>query len=368
MTNDLMLLIDHRDTRVRMNGRALRIERPGTPPEHVPLGLLGLVVVHGSPMVGCEVWRELAERNIPTVLQPARGRGRAALVGVAQGGTIALRMAQHRAASDPDAALSIARRLVVAKIGAQRELGTRIASDSARTATLVRLQDQAIDKCDAARATGTLMGLEGAAAAAWYDWLGAWLAERGEWRWRFNGRNRRPPRDPVNALLSLGYTLLAGEVLRAAQEQGLDPALGFLHGVVPGREALVLDLMEPLRPSVDLFAIGLIDDVLLPTHFTYSARDGCRLNKSARAQFYRAWAAARNDWPDLQDPSPAQAPMPAEPTDDTDPEARATFAPTSLPVLCRRQVQRLREWLRPYIDTRQVSESATDRDGADDHG
>ena len=60
------------------------------------------------------------------------------------------------------------------------------------------------------------MGLEGAAAAAWYDWLGTWLAERGERRWRFNGRNRRPPRDPVNALLSLGYTLLAGEVLRAA--------------------------------------------------------------------------------------------------------------------------------------------------------
>lgn len=368
MTNDLMLIIDHRDTQVRMNGRALRIERPDTAPEHVPLGLLGLVVVHGSPMVGCEVWRELAERNIPAVLQPARGRGRAALVGAAQGGTIALRMAQHRAATDTASALAIARRLIAAKIGAQRELSTRLAADPERAAALVRLQDQAIDRCEMARTTGTLLGLEGSAAAAWYDWLGGWLVARGQGGWRFKGRNRRPPRDPINALLSLGYTLLAGEILRATQEQGLDPALGFLHGVVPGREALVLDLMEPLRPSVDLFSIGLSDSVLLPTQFTYSARDGCRLNKPARGQFYREWAAARNDWPDLQAITAARPRTSAAPGEDAPPTAEAAPTQTSLPALCRRQVQRLREWLRPHMASSSIAETEADWDGAGDHG
>ena len=363
MTNDLMLVIDHRDTQVRMDGRALRIARPQAAPEHVPLGLLGLVVVHGSPMVGCEVWRELAERNIPTVLQPARGRGRAALIGAAQGGTIALRIAQHRAAADPEAALEIARRLVIAKITAQRELCTRLDPERESTRALIALQDQAIDRCGMARTQGTLLGLEGSAAAGWYDWLAGWLVERDKTGWRFQGRNRRPPRDPVNALLSLGYTLLAGEVLRASQEQGLDPALGFLHGVVPGREALVLDLMEPLRPSVDLLTIGLIDGVLLPTHFTYSARDGCRLNKNARGRFYREWAAARNDWPDLH--HPLQSAPPA-----ADDEAAADSAPpqTTLPALCRRQVQRLRDWLGPKMTAVSTPDTDADLDGGDDNG
>jgi CRISPR-associated protein Cas1 len=370
-----MLVIDHRETQVRMNGRALRIERPEHPPEHVPLGLIGLVVVHGSPMVGCEVWRELAERNIPAVLQPARGRGAGALVGAALGGTIELRIAQHRAADSPETALAIARRLVAAKIDAQTEVAARLAPAPEGAAELQRAQREAVDGLGRAVAVPSLLGVEGAAAAAWYHWLIGWLDGRGLQHWRFAGRNRRPPRDPINALLSLGYTLLAGEVLRAVQEQGLDPALGFLHGVVPGRESLVLDLMEPLRPSVDLVVLGLADGVLIPTQFAYSARDGCRLTKDARALFYREWAMARSDWPDLSRPltgqpgrqggdpgaargpgpgdsagAPSRAPMGpggAEGDPDTGAGSPAQGESASLPALCRRQVERLRAWLRP---------------------
>jgi CRISPR-associated protein Cas1 len=335
MNSDLLLVIDHRETSVRMDGRALRIDQPQAPPEHVPLGLVGLVVVHGSPMVTCDVWRALAERNIPAVLQPARGRGRGTLIGAALGSTIALRTAQHRAAADPSAALAIARSLVAGKIAAQARLVGRLAEEDDPAARALRdLQAASLEKVDAAASTASLMGIEGSAAAAWYAWLGTWLPER----WRFNGRNRRPPRDPANALLSLGYTLLAGEVLRAVQEQGLDPALGYLHGIVAGRESLVLDLMEPLRPSVDCLVIGLLDDVLLPTQFTYSARDGCRLNKGGRAQFYRQWAIARSDWPDLGDAAGAPQNLPAE----------SGETGTSLPALCRQQVERLRAKVRSH--------------------
>ena len=116
-------------------------------------------------------------------------------------------------------------------------------------------------------------------------------------------------------------------------------ALGFLHGIVPGRESLVLDLMEPLRPSVDCFVIGLLDAVLLPTQFTYSARDGCRLNKNGRAGFYREWALARNDWPDLQGIASPPANQATEPE----------HTGTSLPSQCRHQVEGLRARLRPYL-------------------
>lgn len=336
MNNDLMLVIDHRKTRVRMEGRALRIDHPDTPPQNVPLGLVGIVVVHGSPLIGCEVWRALAERNIPAIVQPARGRGCSALIGPALGNTVALRSAQHRAAADQQAGLRIARACVAGKIQAQARLLESLGVHQSEADRKLReLQAASLDRLDAAKSAATLMGVEGAAAAAWYAWLGAWLPAH----WRFEGRNRRPPRDPVNALLSLGYTLLGGEMLRAVEEQGLDPALGFLHGIVPGRESLVLDLIEPLRPSVDCVVLGLLDEILLPTQFTHSARDGCRLNKGGRAQFYREWAIARSDWPDLH----ALAEPPA--ADSTDEGA----APSSLPTLCRRQVERLRGQLRPYL-------------------
>lgn len=353
MTPDLLLVIDHRETTVRMDGRALRIARPDSPPEHVPLGLLGLVVIHGSPLVGCEVWRELAERNIPAVVQPARGRGPSALIGAALGNTIALRIAQHRAAADPYLAVTIARRLVAAKIDAHGQVRARL---SAATGPGQAPPPANPDTLDLAQSNATLMGVEGAAAAAWFDWLAAWLTDRQPGNWRFTGRNRRPPRDPVNALLSLGYTLLGGEVLRAVQEQGLDPALGYLHGVVPGRESLVLDLMEPLRPSVDLVIIGLLDSVLHPTDFTYSTRDGCRLNKAGRARFYREWAMTRGDWPDLEaaggiTPASGVTAGGSAAPGATAPSATipSPAAPVTLPSLCRRQVERLRTWLRPHL-------------------
>ena len=105
MNADLLLVIDHRETELTLDGRALRVDVPGAAPRHIPLGLLGLVVVYGRVLVGCDVWRALAERAIPAVLQPGRGRGASAWIGAALGSTVALRTAQHRAADRPDLSL-----------------------------------------------------------------------------------------------------------------------------------------------------------------------------------------------------------------------------------------------------------------------
>lgn len=332
MNAQLLLVIDHRDTQLTLDGGALRLATPGATPRHIPLGVLGLVVVHGRALVGCDVWRALAERGIPAVLQPGRGRGACAWMGAALGSSVGLRIAQHRAAEHATARLAIARRVVRAKLDAQRCLSEQLAVPAVLAeahATLGHAQREALAQIPDAPSLDALMGLEGVAAAAWFRWLGRWLAPA----WGFHGRNRRPPRDPVNALLSLGYTLLGGEMLGTVQQHGLDPAHGMLHSLVPGRESLVLDLIEPLRPSVDLVVLGMLDHLLTPEDFTTSPAEGCRISKEARGRFYQAWARARQDWPDLH----------------PNREAERSSTPVSLSQLCRRQVMVLRQELKPFM-------------------
>ncbi|MCB1866612.1 MAG: CRISPR-associated endonuclease Cas1 [Chromatiales bacterium] len=288
MTTALTLVVDRRDARVSIEGRALRIERDGEALRRVPLGLLDLFVVHGSPWVRADVWRALAERGIPAVVQSARGSA-TAWVGAAIGHSVVQRTIQHRAADDEGRRTDIARWLVDGKLASLGDLsldGTRLAPD------FVRQLETARASLTQAGDTNTLMGIEGAAAARWW----AYLADRLPPEWKFSGRNRRPPRDPLNSLLSLGYTLLGAEMLAAVQRRGLDPALGFLHGVVPGRDSLVLDLIEPLRPGVDAFALGLLEGKLQPADFSTSTSEGCRLRKQMRGVFYAAWADARAHW------------------------------------------------------------------------
>lgn len=108
----------------------------------------------------------------------------------------------------------------------------------------------------------------------------------------FQGRNRRPPRDPVNACLSLGYTLLHGDAVRAAAAQGLDVMLGVYHDIAPGRESLACDLAEPVRPLIDRTVHTLFRHQSVRADDFSQTKAGCRLNKSARRSVYRAFEAA----------------------------------------------------------------------------
>jgi len=286
MNSDLILVIDRRNTVVTLKGGALCIERPESK-RQVPLGLLGQVVIHGNPQVGCEVWRELAQRNIPTVLQSLRGGERSACLASTLGSSIAVRVAQHRLAAA--GGIDLGRTLVMAKVQGYLSLLQTLPQSEA---SCEQLRARLASLPQAQKVT-SLMGIEGAASVTWWSWLRVNLPEQ----WMFSGRNRRPPKDPLNALLSLGYTLLESEVLAEVQRQGFDPALGFLHGIVPGRTSLVFDLMEPLRPGVDAFALSLLERALQPSHFSRTAESGCRLNKEGRAIFYQAWAEVRALWP-----------------------------------------------------------------------
>lgn len=89
---------------------------------------------------------------------------------------------------------------------------------------------------------------------------------------------------------SLSYVISQGEVRRSILQRGLDPALGFLHASQSGRESLALDILEPLRPEVDLFVLTLLDSFFNLKHFTTNDQDGCLLNKKGRSAFFEAWA------------------------------------------------------------------------------
>lgn len=298
--SDMTLIIDRRDTRLSLDGKALRIDQPAKPFQRIPLGLLGQVVIHGNAQAGCEVWRALAERNIPVLLLATRG-DQTCWLGAGLTPSLAARRRQHLAS--PAQRLLLARRIVGGKIAGYLRLTAALAenhhqhfADLGRNvqglpdlATRLR---QSLARLEHADQIDTLMGVEGAAANAWFDHL----AEHMPPHWAFNGRNRRPPRDPVNALLSLTYTLVASELRRAVHAHGLDPALGFLHQPYPGRESMVLDLLEPLRASADAFALQCLER-LTPDHFHTDPQQGCRLSKEGRAGYYAQWASARLAWP-----------------------------------------------------------------------
>jgi CRISPR-associated protein Cas1 len=146
------------------------------------------------------------------------------------------------------------------------------------------------DQTAGARDLTELLGIEGTAAAIYFEQFATMLKED-EWKFDFRGRNKRPPRDPVNAMLSLGYSVLAKELTGVCHAVGLDPFLGFLHQPRYGRPALALDLMEEFRPlTADSVAISLANrSELGPEDFIRSA-SGTFLNEAGRRRFWEAWA------------------------------------------------------------------------------
>ncbi len=138
---------------------------------------------------------------------------------------------------------------------------------------------------DAQESIATLRGLEGASAAGYFEAL-AEIVPAGL---NFHGRNRQPPRDPLNAVLSLTYTLLHAEAVLALYGAGLDPFIGFYHGLDFGRESLACDVMEALRPQADRFALMLFREGTLASGDFTNTESGCLLGKAGRSRYYAAY-------------------------------------------------------------------------------
>ena len=288
----MLLIIDHRNTHVRCDRQTLIITRGSGTPQRIPIRLLGNIVVIGNPTVESNVWRALTEAGVPATLLPGRGRQPPAVLGAGLSVTLPLRRLQYRCAEQPAAAIRIARWLLQQKIASYQLPLSRLQPHQEQQQRFEEQRERAQTTLATTHTIDGLMGVEGSIANAWFKLLAETLPEN----WRFTGRNRQPPRDPVNALLSLGYTLLMSDVHQIIISEGLDPAFGYLHQPFPAREALMLDITEIFRAGVDTFVLSLLEN-LKPSDFNYHSETGCRLNKAIRPRFYNAWAEQREEWP-----------------------------------------------------------------------
>ncbi len=198
------------------------------------------------------------------------------------------RAAQFNVAARPDWCLRFAKEIVSAKGSNQRTMLRRNGHVSDRT---LEEMNQLISKVGEAESAGQLLGLEGGIAAHYYRHFSGMLKPRDfDAEWDFEKRNRRPPRDPVNALLSFGYALLTKECTVALLAEGLDPWWGFYHRPRHGRPALALDLMEPFRSLiVDSATVTAINTGMVKAKDFTLSRAGCMLNATARRATIRAY-------------------------------------------------------------------------------
>ncbi|BCX88953.1 CRISPR-associated protein Cas1 [Methylomarinovum tepidoasis] len=274
--------VDHSGTRIRLQSGSLVLESPAGR-RTVPARLLRRLVITAKSELDSGTLNRLAEAGIAVVLlDPHRCRRRALVLGGHQPDA-GLRLAQYRAAQDTAFRLEIARALVRAKL--QRQLRW-LASSSCPSCDAARRRLQGIlTRLDGMADPAGLRGLEGSAGRAFFaayrrlfpDHLG------------FDGRRRRPPPDPVNACLSLGYALLHSRAVQAAWSAGLDPMIGFYHEPAWGRESLACDLIEPWRPCIERWVAGWFGQRWLEAgHFSRQG-DSVRLGKAGRQRFFGAF-------------------------------------------------------------------------------
>ena len=250
---------------VRKDGENAVVEIDGQEKLRAPLHLLGGVICFGRANMSPALMGACAERGVTAAFFTENGKFLARVEGPVSGNVL-LRREQYRRGDAPLECGAIVSAIVAGKAQNQRTVLKRAMRDHGESLTeddLARLDAAQIRLRDIARRavhlsdTDQLRGLEGEAAQRYFD-VFPLMQRTDETALRFTRRSRRPPLDPINALLSFLSTLLTHDCRSALEGVGLDPAAGFLHRLRPGRPSLALDLMEELRaPMADRLALSL---------------------------------------------------------------------------------------------------------------
>lgn len=278
---------------LRKEGEALAITIDGKTAMRLPLHHLGGICCFGRVGVSPKLMGRCAETGVSITFLTEHGRMLARVTGFTPGNVL-LRREQYRRADVLDATVAnncatVARPIVVAKLLNSRSVLMRAVRDYPEAAGRLELE-QAVTRLasnvDQARTTtdiDQLRGVEGDAASTYFSVFGHLVTRSGA-DWAFTGRNRRPPRDAINALLSFLYTLLLHDARSALEATGLDSQVGFLHRDRPGRPSLALDLMEEFRAFLcDRLTLSLVNRTQLdPNAFEVTPVGGVVLNNAAR--------------------------------------------------------------------------------------
>ena len=286
----LPLYVQEQGAVVGKSGESLIIRKGGQELGRAPLKDVSQLVLCGNVSVTAQTLHLLCEAAIPVVHLSSGHWFYGLTTGITLRNAFA-RQAQYQAAADPAKTLALAKAAVAAKGANQRTLLRRNASPS----PAADLEDMAqlLRKVEQAESAEQLLGLEGNLAARYYANFGSLLAPRDfDASWDFRTRNRRPPKDPVNAMLSFGYAMLAKECTVAVLAEGLDPWWGLYHRPRHGRPALALDLMEEFRPLVvDSAVISAVNTGMVAASDFTRSQAGCILTPKGRKAFIRAYEA-----------------------------------------------------------------------------
>ncbi len=282
------LYLDRKEMLVKLDGNALGFFLNGNKEGIVPINPLKRVIVVGNVTLEAAVLRKLAESDISVIfLSGRRTRFCGMLHGrLHQNGLLRLKQYEKSLGPFPR---DFSARIVTSKLSAQSDLLREALDAKPELGVYLRPVLDVMEKTmgkliDPALPIDSVRGLEGGASSAYFSVYVRLFPDS----LNFKRRNRRPPGDPVNALLSLCYTLLHFEMVREIEVIGLDPTIGFYHQFDYGRESLACDLVEDCRPSVD----RLVWTVFRERQFTdrdFSSdneRPGCYLKKESRKRFY----------------------------------------------------------------------------------
>jgi CRISPR-associated protein Cas1 len=297
-----VLFLNTQGYRVGCNDGVIKVKEKDRVVDEVRVSDVSQVALFGNIQISTQAIQLLCETGVPITFFSMGGW----FYGIARGHglkNVVDRIAQFRQAGDPASCLRLARQFVRGKIHNQRVLFMR---NHEQPPERVRLRlGQAREDLEKAGSLEALLGMEGAAAAEYFAEFAGMLRPQEEdeipgletnvpeapWaRFDFNGRNRRPPTDPVNALLSLAYSLLAKECTVAAYAVGLDPYVGFYHQPRHGRPALALDLMEEFRPLIAESAVltAINNRYVTPRDFVTAGR-AVNLSPAGRKQFFQCF-------------------------------------------------------------------------------
>lgn len=285
-----VLYLQEPGSHVGKRSEHLIVRKDGQELAKVPMHAIRQVVVFGNVQVSTQALETLAANDILVAYLTGHGRFVGAFVPAVLK-NVGLREAQYRAFGDAAERLRLSKAVVRAKLTNQRALlmrSLRGDGDRGSEEPAARAMAELLRRLEDATSVESVLGLEGQGAALYFGEFGRFL--KAEVGFDFTVRNRRPPRDPVNALLSFAYALLTKDCFAAACAVGFDPYKGFFHGDRHGKPSLALDVLEEFRPVIaDSVVLTLINTGMVTKDDFVTWREACYLNEAGRRAFFRAY-------------------------------------------------------------------------------
>ncbi len=270
---------------IRQKSQTIYVEKKGEKLLQWPLIQIERLCLFGNIQISTQALSLLLDNGIDVAFFSFSGKLRGRLIAT-ESKNVILRLAQYERYLDEAFQLALVRRIVQAKINNSRLFLQRFLSHHPNAPIHEEIKSllDIFPTLPQQKSVSSLRGCEGIAAAIYFRAFGKLFRNN----LQFQQRSRRPPKDPVNALLSLGYTLLTNEMLGLLLANGLDPYIGFLHGIVYGRPSLALDMIEEFRqPVIDRLTLRLFNkNIFQPTDFQNLDEQGCLLQETSLKKYF----------------------------------------------------------------------------------